>query len=260
MSICEELQDLYPAYALDGVNDDDRARIERHLPQCANCTGVVASYRPVADALAFAAPSVDPPADLKSRVLAATMPQLPRTQLVPSWLTPLSIGVSNLFRAPTISAVALLLVIGVALWNASLQNQVAQQAELSRQMSIEIALQRDMLNTMAYADGQPMRLQGTEVASRAVGRLYAPADDTTLALIVNDLPPLPLGKVYQFWLIDLSGNRTSGGTFTVDDRGRGWLLVHAPKPLSNYQGVGITMEPAGGSPQPTGEKMMGMSL
>ena len=260
MSICEELQELYPAYVLDAVNDADRARIEQHLPRCANCTGVAASYRPVAEALAFAAPPVNPPPDLKLRVLAVTMPQTPRAQPAPSWLAQLLTGLSNLLRAPAFSAVALLLVIGLALWNVSLQNQVAQQAALSYEMSAEISLQRDMLNTMAYANGQPMKLQGTQIASRAVGRLYAPVDDTTLALIVNDLPPLPPGKVYQFWLIDVSGDRTSGGTFTVDEQGRGWLLIHAPKPLSNYQGVGITIEPIGGSRQPTGEKMMGMSL
>lgn len=260
MSICEQLQELYPAYVLDAVDAVDRARIEQHLPQCVKCTGVVASYRPVAEALAFAAPPVDPPVDLKSRVLMATMPQMPRAQPAPSLLAQLSSGLSNLVRAPAFSAVALLLVIGLALWNMSLQNQIAQQVALSRQMSAEISFQRDMLNTMAYANGAPMKLQGTQIASRAVGRLYAPADDTTLALIVNDLPPLPSGMVYQFWLIDVTGDRTSGGTFTVDEQGRGWLLVHAPKPLGNYQGVGITMEPAGGSPQPTGEKMMGMSL
>ena len=260
MSICEELQELYPAYVLDAVNDADRTRIEQHLPRCANCAGAVASYRPVADAMAFAPLPADPPPDLKWRVLAATMAQTSRAQPAPSWRAQLSTGLSSLFRAPAFSAVALLLVIGLALWNISLQNQVAQQAELSQQMSAEIALQYEMLNTMAYANGQPMKLQGTQIASRAVGRLYAPAEDTTLALIVNDLPSLPSGKVYQFWLIDVSGDRTSGGTFTVDEQGRGWLLIHAPKPLSNYQGVGITIEPTGGSRQPTGEKMMGMSL
>ena len=260
MSICEELQELYPAYVLDAVNDVDRARIEQHLPQCTHCAGAVAVYRPVADAMAFAAPAADPPADLKSRVLAATMPHMLRTPPAPSLLAQLSAGWSNLFRAPAFSAMALLWAIGLAVWNISLQNQVAQQAALSHQMSTEISFQRDMLNTMAYANGEPMKLQGTQIASRAVGRLYAPADETTLALIVNDLPPLPSGKVYQFWLVDVTGDRTSGGTFTVDEQGRGWLLVHAPKPLSNYQGVGVTVEPAGGSQQPTGEKMMEMTL
>lgn len=260
MSICEELEELYPAYVLDAVDDADRRRIEQHLPQCVKCTGVVASYRPVAEALASAVPPVDPPADLKSRVLTATMPRMPRERPAPSLLVQFASGLSNLVRAQAFSVVALLLVVGMALWNMSLQNQMAQQAMLSRQMSAEISFQRDVLNTMAYANGEPMKLQGTQIASRAVGRLYAPSDDTTLALIVNDLPPLPSGMVYQFWLIDVTGDRTSGGTFTVDEQGRGWLIVHAPKPLGNYQGVGVTMEPAGGSPQPTGEKMMGMSL
>jgi anti-sigma-K factor RskA len=257
MSICEELQELYPAYVLDAVSEADRVRIEQHLAQCANCSRIVASYQPAAAALAYAAPQVEPPIDLKYRVLAATMPKSqPGTVSVPSWLA----RWSALFRAPAFSAVALVLILALAVWNVSLQNQVAQQAAFNRRMADEMAMQRDMLNTMAYANGQPRELQGTPIASRAVGRLYGPTEETTFALIVNDLPALPPGKVYQFWLIDASGDRTSGGTFTVDDHGRGWLLIHAPKPLSDYQGVGITMEPLGGSPEPTGEKMMGTNL
>ncbi len=66
--------------------------------------------------------------------------------------------------------------------------------------------------------------------------------------------------MYQFWLIDPSGDRTSGGTFSVDAQGRGWVLIRSPKPLNNFQSVGVTIEPEGGSPAPTGAKMMGTSL
>jgi anti-sigma-K factor RskA len=146
------------------------------------------------------------------------------------------------------------------LWVYNLQNQLTQQAASNQKMFAEIARQRELVATMAYANGQPKQLWGTQVASRAIGRLYGTPDETTLALIALDMPALPAGKVYQVWLVDPSGARISGGTFTVDDQGRGWLLIQTPKPLSNYQGVGITQEPEGGSPWPTGEKMLGSNL
>ena len=258
MSICDELQELYPAYVLDGVEDADRARIEQHLPHCANCTRVVADYRPIVDLLPFAATPVEPPADLKYRVLAATMPKA--HPAFESFGARVSAGFSNLFRVPAFSAVALLLIIALGAWNLSLQNQITQQATLNQQMLTELTRQRDFLMTMAYANGQPRQLQPTQVASHAVGRLYGSPDETTLALIALDLPTLPAGKVYQVWLVDANGDRTSGGTFKVDDQGRGWLLIRAPKPLGSYQGVGITEEPEGGSPAPTGAKMLGTNL
>ncbi|MDE3089504.1 MAG: anti-sigma factor [Chloroflexota bacterium] len=256
MSIHDEIQEMLPAFALDAIDDADRARVERHLPQCDVCARVAADYRPVTDLLAHAAPPVELPADLKYRVLAATMPKQ----------TPTAAGFSitaalvGLFRAPAFAAVALVLVIALGIWNVSLQNQISQQAAFNQRMEAELTHQSDFMMTMAYANGQPKQLWGTQVASRAVGRLYGAPDETTLALIALDMPTLPAGKTYQVWLIDPSGNRTSGGTFRVDEQGRGWLLIRAPTPLGNYQGVGITQEPEGGSPAPTGDKMLGTSL
>ena len=127
-------------------------------------------------------------------------------------------------------------------------------------MSSEMTRQRALVSTIAYADAQPRQMQASAAAPKAVGRLFTAPELNALALIIYDMPPLPQGKVYQFWLIDPNGNRTSGGTFSVDAQGRGWVLIRSPKPLSNFQSVGITIEPEGGSPAPTGDKMMGTSL
>ncbi len=259
MSIHDEIQELIPAYVLDSIVDADRTRVARHLAQCDICTGVAASLRPVADLLPLAVPQVDPPADLKYRVLAATIPKA-RAAPASSFIARLSAGLGDFFRAPVFSAVALVLVIALALWNVSLQNQMAQQAAFNQQVLSEVTRQRALVSTIAYADSQPRQMQATDAAPKAVGRLFTAPELNALALIIYDMPPLPQGKVYQFWLINPSGDRTSGGTFTVDEKGRGWLLIRAPKPMSDYQSVGITEEPEGGSPAPTGAKMMGTSL
>ncbi len=257
MTVCEELEDLIPAYVLDAIEEADRTRIENHLPHCAHCTQLVAAYRPVAGLLPFAVKQVDPPADLRYRVMAAALPRRkPQEAPRPSFLASLSAGLATFLRSPAMAALLLLFVVGLATWNVSLQNQVIQQSTYDRQMLADLSRQKDFLSVMAYTDTQPMHLQGTEVASRAVGRLYGTADDTTMALIAYELPVLPSNQVYQVWLVDANGDRTSGGMFTVDQEGRGWLLVRAPKPLSSYQGIGVTAEPAGGSLKPTGAKMM----
>jgi len=261
MTLCQELEELIPAYALDAVDEKDRARIEAHLARCANCARLVAAYRPVVELLPYAVPQVEPPAELKYRVLAAVLPQAkPQPTPTPSFRSPLSSFLSTLFRAPAFAAVALVLLVALGVWNASLQVQMSQQAATSQKLIAELTRQREFMAVVAYADGTPQHLQGTQVAERAAGRLYGSPAETTLALFVDDLPALALGKVYQVWLIDPNGDRTSGGTFTVDERGNGWLLIHSPKPLKEYQGIGITVEPMGGSPKPTGPKMMGTSL
>jgi anti-sigma factor RsiW len=261
MSIHDEIQELIPAYALDAVNDADRKLVERHLPQCDVCAGVFASYRPMVDLLPYAVPLVEPPADLKYRVLAAALPKVQaRSERAPALIDSVLAGLSNLFRAPAFSALALLLIVALGMWNVSLQNQIAQQAAANQQVLAEVTRQRALVSTIAYSDSQPRQMQSTNSAPKAVGRLYTAPDLNAFALIIYDMPVLPQGKVYQFWMVDPSGDRTSGGTFTVDAQGRGWQLIRAPKALSNYQAVGITIEPEGGSPAPTGDKMMGTSL
>jgi hypothetical protein len=265
MSIHDEIQELIPAFVLDAVDDADRTLVERHLPQCDVCTGVFVSYQPVADLLPYTAPLVEPPADLRSRVLAAAMPKVqpnsqPILQRGDTLIGSVLAGLSNLLRSPVFGAITLLLILALGVWNISLQNQITQQTAFNQQTLSEMTRERALVSTIAYSNSQPMRMQSTDAAPKAVGRLFAAPELNALALIVYDMPSPPQGMVYQFWLVDPNGDRTSVGTFNVDAQGRSWQLFRAPKALTNYQGVGITVEPDGGSAWPTGAKMMGTNL
>jgi anti-sigma-K factor RskA len=77
--------------------------------------------------------------------------------------------------------------------------------------------------------------------------------------VVDSLPVLDVTHQYQLWLIK-DGKRTSGGVFSVSQAGYGALAISSPQPLKEFAAFGITIEPAGGSPGPTGDKVMGGSL
>lgn len=68
------------------------------------------------------------------------------------------------------------------------------------------------------------------------------------AVLVDGLPELPEGKVYEAWYIDPSGP-ASAGTFTPADAGTTWHVLDGT--MSAGDAVGVTVEPAGGSEQPT---------
>ncbi len=257
MSICDELEELIPAFMLGALSADERARVEKHLAECSNLSELVVAYGRVVDLLPHAATPVEPRAELKYRVLAATMSQTPRHVAVPkkrgaiAWPS----FFSGFLRSPALAVVAMLLIVALGVWNIALQNQMAEQKAFEQRVLTELSRQRDFLNVIAYSDDKPKRLQGTEAAARAAGRLYGAPNENTFALILNDLPPLSSNQVYQVWLIDAEGKRVSGGTFKVDDHGRGWLWGRAANVLNQYRAVGITIEPLGGSPQPTGVRV-----
>lgn len=89
---------------------------------------------------------------------------------------------------------------------------------------------------------------GTEIVySREVGRVLFTADA---------LPDPGEGRTYQLWLIDENGP-SSAGTFLPSDGETVVVLDGTAEP--GYT-VGLTIEPSGGSPQPTGEILVAQPL
>jgi anti-sigma-K factor RskA len=93
----------------------------------------------------------------------------------------------------------------------------------------------------------------------ATGILVINQEGTLGTLVVNGLTKLDPSQQYQIWLIK-DGIRTSGGVFSVFGSGYGYLYIRSPEPLGSYTSFGVTIEPKGGSPGPTGDKVLGGNL
>jgi anti-sigma-K factor RskA len=83
----------------------------------------------------------------------------------------------------------------------------------------------------------------------AVGTLTIGPDSDSATLSVANLPPVEQDTTYQAWLI-VDGTPVSAGTFAVDAAGQGRHLIAGAAPGS-FEAVGVSLEPAGGSDQPT---------
>jgi anti-sigma-K factor RskA len=66
-------------------------------------------------------------------------------------------------------------------------------------------------------------------------------------LVTKDMPAAPNGKVYQLWLEDPTGHMASAGLMPPGTD----QVVILDGDASKATGAGITVEPAGGSGQPT---------
>jgi len=69
--------------------------------------------------------------------------------------------------------------------------------------------------------------------------------------VIAGLATLEPGKTYQVWLIE--GAPVSAGLLTVDANGQGVLILTAETAISSFKSIGISIEPEGGSEQPTGD-------
>lgn len=244
----EHILGLIPAYALNSLDADEAAIVSQHLPGCETCRAELATYEAVVDVMPLAAPDATPSPTLKERLMdrittvpatetAATIPQTSLESKRSGWQQ-LSEAIQNLLIGPRWRPVALLLFIALVVSNVLLWRQ---------------------LNEPDPNAWRRISLTGSEVAPEATGIIYIGADGQKGTLIVDNLPQLSPEQQYQLWLIQ-DGQRASGGVFSVDAGGYRGIEIESPQPLQDFDAFGITIEPAGGSPGPTGERVLGSNL
>lgn len=88
----------------------------------------------------------------------------------------------------------------------------------------------------------------------AHGALTLNPDSGEGVLSVANMPPLTAAQTYQAWLI-VEGTPVSVGTFQVDASGAASHTIHGATPGA-FDAVGVSVEPAGGSEQPTPDQII----
>ena len=78
------------------------------------------------------------------------------------------------------------------------------------------------------------------------------------AIIVEGLPPAPSGKSYQLWFVTAEDAMQPAGLLTPSTNGHGEVVLVGD--AKTAAGIGLTLEPAGGSPHPTTDPMMVLAL
>jgi anti-sigma-K factor RskA len=228
--------DLLPAYMIGSLEMDERSRVEEHLLSCWICRDESRAFQVVVDELSLAVPAAAPASDLRDRLLQrvhATRPQSQERVSQPVIARPFWERL-----LPVWGLASLLLIVGLAASSFILWQRVE---------NLEFAT--------APGGMRAVPLSATDAAPRATGFVLVSTDGEDGALVVDGLPPLEESQQYQLWLIR-DGQRTSGAVFSTDEKHYGGTRIRAPRSLLEYSAVGITIEPAGGSPQPTGEQVL----
>jgi len=219
-----ELHVLTGSYVLDAVSDAERKEFERHLQHCPTCDAEVRGLRETAARLARTC-AMTPPARMEQQVLAATY----RTRQ----LLPLPAGrPRRIPRIPRRVAV-LAAAAGVAVAAGLGITQLSAQHQLDQARATAIA--RVVTAPDARIDTAPTSAGGsvTVVTSAALHESVVSA---------SGMASLPSGRVYQVWVMSPSGARSAGLIHGSS------LLASAVRPGDR---IGITVEPAGGTAQPT---------
>ncbi|WP_127794613.1 anti-sigma factor domain-containing protein [Agromyces sp. LHK192] len=256
----DDLRDLVPAYALGALDEFDRARFERALATAPELQEEVDAFRAAAtEALGGTVAPVEPPPSLKAGIFdrldgieqepsapapatvpvapaepaARTAPAEPPAPVVPDELAERRRRRGRL-GVLLAGAAAVVLIVGTAIVGVNWGGPNGWGA------------QRDMASLAEASDAQQTTAQvtgGGEVT------LVSSAEQGRSAIIAEGLEDVGEGRTYELWYIG-EDSVVSAGTFDVRN-GETWRILDGA--FEPGVAVGITVEPAGGSPEPTTE-------
>jgi anti-sigma-K factor RskA len=230
-----DMHQLTGAYALDALDDVERAGFERHLRTCGSCAAEVIELQEaaagLADRVAIAAPD-----GLRGKVLA----EVSRTrQISPTERVHLRRPLMRRTLATAAAAVVIAAAGGLAgiAWQG---HEAAQKAEVAAEREARRTAQLTRVLT------DPTRVEAVQ-ASSIGGVATVVAAQGTAVLAADRLPAPPSGKTYQVWSIGKDSVISSAGLLELQN-GQGQSLVAG---VTAGDSVAVSVEPAGGSKQPT---------
>jgi anti-sigma-K factor RskA len=237
----QDLHTLTGAYALHALTPNESLRFEDHLTECESCVQEVRGFTETSALLAAAAAQT-PPAELRGQVLeevARTRQLAPAPARLPeprrrAWPWALGLALA--------ACVALVVALGAVVLD---QSRQVDELRTNEQRIAAVLAAPDAVSTSA----EPMEgVSVTVVHSESLGNLVFSAHG------LENLHE----EDYQLWLTRDDGTVYSAGVLAVDDAG--FVLPVLTEPREGTEGIAVTVEPEGGSEQPTSDPVMAMPV
>jgi anti-sigma-K factor RskA len=222
------------SYVLGALSQAERNAFETHLAGCAACAAEVRAFGSVADAIGAASAPAEPPPAARARVLDVVAGSA-------EWRQAGAPARRSSAAWPWLAvAASLALATGAGMYAMRLRGALAE-AERARAV-------------MAAPDLTRIDLAGQPAAPTASARAFL-SRSRGLIFTASNLPPLPVGRIYQLWIVTEQAP-VSVGVVTPDANGAVEFVSRRGEHFPKAAGVAVTIEPEGGVPAPTGAKYL----
>jgi hypothetical protein len=247
MSEHEQYAEDLALYALDALRGEDRARVDQHLATCAACRLELEQLRGDTALLALSTAGPRPPQRARQRLLDAVareplVPGLVQTSPRRSWW-----GVLGW------AAAAAMVIFALSLWreNSALKGILASADSRAAESRRELEDLRKIAEPILEPEAQRVTLVSAKTPPQPQGKAFYLRNRGSLVFLASNMPPLPMQKAYELWLIPASGAPIPAGVFRPDAHGSA-SLVNPPLPNGvEAKAFAITVEDEAGAATPT---------
>ena len=274
------------AYALNTLTEEERAAFEAYLAESDEIRTETTELSDTAAVLGMAIDPVTPPPALKANLMAmiAHTPQLPRevetvddAATTSATVTPLADAAilwtepsaeshtaqqsaqtsaspaetkaqARWFARPATALAAVAAAVALIVAGGVVADSIGRT---SLQETSFVAQQADQLASINAASDSQRRV--STVAGGATATFMWSGQLGASVVIVDGLEQLPAHQVYELWYIDSAGARPAGLMY-ASENGTTWRVLEGE--MAPGDGVGVTIEPEGGSDTPTTEPIV----
>ena len=258
----EQFAEDLALYALNALEGNERADLEKHLATCNACRAELEQLRGDGALLVLSTVGPKPPLRARQRLLDAVAKEaapISRAQDAREIGHPVSVAArSSWWGWLGWAAAAAVIVLAASLWRensalkATLASASSQMAENARQLE-EI---RKIAAPIIEPQAQRVTLVAMKTPPQPQGKAFYLRNRSSLVFVANNMPALPAQKAYELWLIPVQGAPIPAGVFKPDARGSA-TVVNPPLPAgAEAKAFAITVENEAGSSAPTSPVIM----
>ena len=222
-------------YVMDAVTPQERSSFARHLADCAQCRDDVREMREATARLGMAT-VVTPRPELKEQTIRAafrTSQLAPMVEGRPAWR-----GRPVRLRAKFALASAALVAVA-AIWSGLAANTMMNQLHLAHRQEHMIA---------AVLNARDAVMLTARITTGGTATVVMSHHEHRLVFTTHGLRALPDGRGYELWLMGPAGDRPAG---MLRLEGGGMTEPTVVSGLRQGDAIGVTVEPADGSPLPS---------
>ncbi|GAA4438305.1 hypothetical protein GCM10023188_33570 [Pontibacter saemangeumensis] len=258
-------------YAAGALGTEERLEVERKAAESPEVRAALQEAIEVMEHYA-ALHAVQPPAALKERVMNQVLPAQPSPEdtleeTALRSLYPDDEPDSGPYKWMFAASIVLFLLSGFMSFRFYQNWQDAEerlaQALASEQTlaqnyqtaSYQLNQQEQILRVLRDGDYRPVKLQGVEAHPEANALVYWNPEQQKVYIDAVQLPAPPAGKQYQLWAL-LDGKPINAGLISLENGSAS--AMQAMKDIPAAQAFAVTLEPVGGSENPTLEQLFVM--